>query len=84
MAISDFFYFDPQNSKFLFFKKIIAYKSRSFQVIKNGLYVIEIHTNNMHTKCKSNIIVFGCAMAKNPGEGDDVTFLKCTFWHLLS
>ena len=74
--------FDPKNSKFQFFSKIIAYKIQNLQVIqKTGMYVIERRTNNTHTKFQRNILVFGCAMAKTPGKGDDVTFLKCIFWH---
>ena len=38
---------------------------QNFQVIqKTEIYVIEIDRNNTHTKFQSNIIVFGCAMAK--------------------
>ena len=74
-----FFDFDQQNSKFIFLN-IIACKIQNIQAIqKIAIYVIEIHTNNIHAKFQSNIFVFGCAMAKKTGEGDDVTFLKCSF-----
>ena len=84
MAMPDFgyFYFDPKIQNF-FFPKITAYKTQMFPFIqKNGIYVIEIHTNNTHTKFQNNIFAFDCAMAKKTGDGDDVTFLKCSFWHL--
>ena len=55
--------------------------------------MIEIHTNNTHTKFQGNIFVFGCAMAKKTGKGfsrsfffnkgDDVTSLKCIFFAFL-
>ena len=81
LGFSIFFGFTPKIQN-LNFSKIIAYKIRNFQVIqKTGIYVMEIHTNNKHTKFQSNLFVFGCAMAKKPGKGDDVTFLKCILWH---
>ena len=83
MAISDFFFiFWPRKLNISIFQKIIAYKIRNFQVTQNiGIHVIEIHTTNTRTKLQRNIFVFGCAMAKKPGKGDGVTFLKCIFWH---
>ena len=75
MAISDlyFFDFDPKNSKFRFFSKIIAYKIRNFQFIqRTGIYVIEVTANNKHPKFQSNIFVIACAMAKKKtGKGDE-------------
>ena len=49
--------------------------------MKNGIHVIEKHTNNMQTKFQSNIFGFGCVMTQKLGKGDDVTCLKCNFWH---
>ena len=55
---------------------------QNFQdVLKIRIYVIKIHTNNKHTTFQSNIFIFGCAMAKKTGNGDDVTYLKRNFWH---
>ena len=31
---------------------------------KNGMYVVNLHTNDTHTKFQSNIYIFGCAMVK--------------------
>ena len=74
LEFSILFDFDPQNSKFLLKKMLI--KSEIIKLSKkSGIYVIEIHTNNTHTKLQSNIFVFGCAIAKQPGKSDDVTFL---------
>ena len=56
--------FDPQNSKCQFLK-FIVYQTRNFQVIlKTKIYVIEMRTNNAHTKFRRNILVFGCPMAQ--------------------
>ena len=77
MAISDFWYFSILTAKIqnFDFSKIIAYKIGNFQLSqKTGIHVIEIQTNNKHTKFQCNIFVFACAMAKKPGKGDDVTF----------
>ena len=84
MVISEFSYFSILTTKienFVFFSKIITNKIRNFQVIKNGIYVIEIHTKNKHTKFQSNIFFWLCNGQKKTGKGDDVTFLKCNFWH---
>ena len=36
---------------------------------------MKIHKNNKHAKFQSNIVICGCAMAKNQvPKGDDVTF----------
>ena len=81
-----FFDFDPQNSKCLFFLKnkcLLKPKFWNYQKKNNGRYVVKLHTNNTHTKFQNNIFVFGCAMVEKPGKGDDVTVLKCTFWHFL-
>ena len=37
------------------------------------LCTIEICTNNRCTKFQANIFIFGCAVAKRPGKGGDVT-----------
>ena len=58
-----FFDFDPKIGNFDF-SKINAYKIQNFQVIqKAGIYVIKVHTNNIHAKFQSNLFIFGCAMA---------------------
>ena len=56
--------FEPQNLKFHFFPKTMARIIQNFQVIKNRIHLIEIHTNNTHAKFQSNIFVFDCTMAK--------------------
>ena len=40
--------------------------------------MIEIRTNNTHTKGQRNILVFGCAMAKK-AKGEDVTVWNAFF-----
>ena len=38
---------------------------QNFGVIqKNGIHVVNLHTNNTHNKFQSNIFIFGCAMEK--------------------
>ena len=44
-----------------------------FKDIKNGIHNKKLQTNNSYTKFQTNIFVFGCTMAENPGKGDDVT-----------
>ena len=76
-----FFDFDSQNSKLLFFQ-MIAYKIRNFQVIQNTvIYVIEIHTNDMHENFKTIPLFLAVQWPKETGKGDDVTFLKCLYSH---
>ena len=48
--------------------------SKSEENFKKGIYVIEIHTTNTHTKFQSNIFVFVCEMAK---------FFKCICFAFL-
>ena len=67
-TISDFWYSSILTLKIqnVYFSKTIAYKIQNFQVIhKTGIYVIEMHTKNVHAKFQSNIFIFGCAMTKN-------------------
>ena len=62
------------------FSKIKAYKIQNFGFIqKNELHVVKLHTNNTHTNFQSNIFIFGHAMVKEMGEGDEHHFLKCYF-----
>ena len=51
-------------------------KSKFLELLKNGMYVVKQHTNNSYTKFQSDPFLFGCAMVKKPGKGDDVTFLN--------
>ena len=74
-----FFYFDPKTQTFDFLK-IKVYKIQHFEVIqKTVLYVVNLDTSNTQTKFPGNIFIFGCAMIKNPGKGNDVTFLNTIF-----
>ena len=53
------------------FSKLIAYEIQNHHDIqKNGIYAINIHTNNMQTTIQSNVFIFDCAMVKKPGKGD--------------
>ena len=80
-------------SRILFFF-ILTHKTQNFDFFTNkclpkikknktGIYVVNLLTSNIHAKFQSNIIIFGCAMAKNPDKGDDVTFFKMQFWAFL-
>ena len=56
------------------FSNIKAYKIRNFGFNqKTELHVVKVHTNNTHTKFQGNIFIFGFAMVKKPGKGDDVS-----------
>ena len=72
---------DPKVPNFNFPKKNYCLQNPTFlSYPKNGIYVIEVHANNIHTRFQSNILGFGCPIARNKtGKGDDVTFLKCNF-----
>ena len=59
---------------------MIALKSSFKSSKKIGIYVIVVHTNNKQ-KNQINIFVFGRAMAKETGKGDDITFFKFNFRH---
>ena len=41
---------------------------------KNGMYVVNLLTNNTYTKFEGNIFIFGYAIVKKAGRGDDVAF----------
>ena len=82
MVISDFtlfWFLNPKNQQFIFLSKINSYQIGLFEHIKNGLYSIELYSNNQCTTFEANIFIFGCAMAQQPSKGDDVTILKRYF-----
>ena len=58
-----FFDFHPKTQN-VDLKKINAYKEQNLRVIKNGIYVVSLHSNNPHTKFQSDICILGCAMLK--------------------
>ena len=65
------------------FSKTNGYKIQNFGGIqKNGLYVVNLHTDNIHRKFQNNIFIFGCAMVKKD-NGDDVTFFEMQFLAFL-
>ena len=45
--------------------------------------IIELSVTNMCAKFQANIFIFCCAMAKNPSNGNDVTFLNSIFEFLI-
>ena len=47
---------------------------------ENGICSLELYTNKC-TEFQANIFTFDCAMAEEPGNGNDVTFLKRDFWY---
>ena len=51
--------------KIFVFSKINTYKIQSFGVLKNGVYVVMLHTNNIPTIFQSDVFIYGCAMVKN-------------------
>ena len=78
-----FSYFDPKNSRFRFFKKIIAYKMQNFQD------VLKIQSICYQDTCKQQVcniskqyLYFWLCNDKTTSNGDDVTYLKRNFWHL--
>ena len=80
MAISDFqnFWFLTPKSKFRFFKNQYL-QNQKFEEIKNGIYSIELYTNNQCTQCQANIYISGCAMTQKPAKRDGVTILNRNF-----
>ena len=78
---------------FLYFS-ILTPKIKNVKISKIITYTIKIsiHPKNRnirsrdtykqhtYTKFQGNIFVSGYSMAKKPGKGDDVTFLKCSNW----
>ena len=47
------------------FSKINAYKFQNFGVIqKSGVYIVNLHTNNIYTAFQSNIFIFSCGIVK--------------------
>ena len=49
-------------------------KFKTSELSKNAIYGVKLHANNTHTKLQIHIVIFGCAVVKNPGKADDVTF----------
>ena len=76
---SGFWHLSIFTPKFIFFSKINTYKIQNLKVSKNGIYVVNLLTNSAHKKFEGNIFTFGYAMVKQPGKGDDVTFLNAVF-----
>ena len=61
--------------------KIIAYKIQSFQFIKKRNNCDgDIYKQHAY-KISKQYIWFWLRNGKKTGKGDDVTFLKCNFWH---
>ena len=54
---------EPQKLTFCFFPNIYDYKI-VLKTSENGMYSIELGTNNRCTQFQANIFIFGCAMAK--------------------
>ena len=52
-----------------FFSQINAFKIQTLKLYekKSGIYVMKLHTNNMHAKFESYNFIFGCAMVKKTG-----------------
>ena len=79
LGFSNVLVFDPQKSKFRFFKNKYLQNQFFEDIPKTGIYSIELYTNYQCTKFQANIFISGCAMAQKPGKGDDVTFLNRIF-----
>ena len=63
-----------------------AYKNQNFGVIQQtGIYVVNLYTNNTHTKFQSNILIFGCVIVKRKQvpKGYDITFFEMQFLAFL-
>ena len=69
--IFDIFRFRHQKLKILIFRKYMLIKTTFWSYTKKRIYVVSLHTNNIHTKIQSNIFIFRCAMVKKPGKGDE-------------
>ena len=75
--------FRPPPIKIRFFKHKYLQNQNFDYSLKIVLHIIELYSNNQCTKFQANIFIFGCAMAQKPCKGDDTTFLKRNFWHVL-
>ena len=77
-----FFEFDPKTQNFDF-SKVNFYKIQNFRVIqKTGIYVVNLHTKIYIPNFKAISLYLAVPWLKN--RGDDVTFLKYNFWHLIA
>ena len=80
MASLDFFYFDPQNSSYQFFKTNCD-TIQSFKVIDKKRNVCDLDTYKQHAyKNAKQYLCFWLCNGPKTGKCDDVTFLKCNFW----
>ena len=57
-------------------------KPKFLGLSKNGIYVIKQYKNT-HTKFKSSMLIFGCALVKKTGKCDYATFLYAMFGNLI-
>ena len=82
MATSDFrnfWFLTPKKQNFVF-SKLNAQKFKKHRYKKRKIYYRAMCYQHVH-KISNQHLFFGCAMAQNPSNGNDVTFLKLGFWN---